>query len=73
MAPASPMPLSAKVVTRDEILAEIWNTPVAGPNKVDAVVGSLRQKLGPFAASIETLTGHGYRFRGWKKAIIDVP
>jgi pimeloyl-ACP methyl ester carboxylesterase len=62
---------SGRVVTRDEMLAQIWNTPFAGSNKVDAVVGSLRKKLGPFAASIETVTGHGYRFRGWKKAIID--
>jgi len=64
---------SGRVVTRDEMLAEIWNTPVAGSNKVDAVVGSLRKKLGPFAASIETVTGHGYRFRGWKTAINDAP
>ena len=63
---------SGRVVTRDEMLAEIWNTPFAGSNKVDAVVGSLRKKLGPFAASIETVTGHGYRFREWKKAIDDV-
>ncbi|WP_334500510.1 alpha/beta fold hydrolase [Bradyrhizobium sp. AZCC 1678] len=63
---------SGRVITRDEMLAEIWNTPFAGSNKVDAVVGSLRKKLGPFAASIETVTGHGYRFRGWKKAINDV-
>jgi len=62
---------SGRVVTRDEMLAEIWNTPFAGSNKVDAVVGSLRKKLGPFAASIETVTGHGYRFRRWKKAISD--
>jgi DNA-binding response OmpR family regulator len=63
---------SGRVVTRDEMLAKIWNTPFAGSNKVDAVVGSLRKKLGPFAASIETVTGHGYRFRGWKKASNDV-
>ena len=63
---------SGRVVTRDEMLAEIWNTPFAGSNKVDAVVGSLRKKLGLFAASIETVTGHGYGFRGWKKAINDV-
>jgi pimeloyl-ACP methyl ester carboxylesterase len=64
---------SGRVVTRDEMLAEIWNTPVAGSNKVDAVIRSLRKTLGPFAASIETVTGHGYRFRGWKKTINDVP
>ena len=63
---------SGRVVTRDEMLAEIWNTPFAGSNKVDAVIGSLRKKLGLFAASIETVTGHGYGFRGWKKAINDV-
>ncbi len=63
---------SGRMVTRDEMLAEIWNTPFAGSNKVDAVVGSLRKKLGLFAASIETVTGHGYGFRGWKKAINDV-
>lgn len=63
---------SGRVVTRDEMLAKIWKTPFAGSNKVDAVVGSLRKKLGPFAASIETVTGHGYRFRGWKKTINDL-
>lgn len=57
---------SGRVVSRKELLAEIWNTPFAGSNKVDAVVGSLRKKLGPFSPSIETVTGHGYRFRGWK-------
>lgn len=62
---------SGRVVTRDEMLAEIWNTPFAGSNKVDAVVRSLRKKLGLFAPSIETVTGHGYRFRGWKRNVID--
>ncbi len=59
------------VVTRDEMLAEIWNTPFTGSNKVEAVVRSLRKKLGPFAPSIETVTGHGYRFAGWKRQPID--
>lgn len=62
---------SGRVVTRDEMLAEIWNTPFAGSNKVAAVVRSLRKKLGLFAPSIETVTGHGYRFRGWKRNVID--
>jgi DNA-binding response OmpR family regulator len=35
-------------------------------------VRSLRKKLGPFAPSIETVTGHGYRFGGWKKVSDDV-
>jgi two-component system alkaline phosphatase synthesis response regulator PhoP len=58
------------IVTRDEMLAEIWNTPFTGSNKVEAVVRSLRKKLGPFAPSIETVTGHGYRFAGWKRKVI---
>ncbi len=62
---------SGHVVTRDQMLAEIWNTPFAGSNKVEAVVRSLRKKLGPFAPSIETVTGHGYRFAGWKRQVID--
>jgi pimeloyl-ACP methyl ester carboxylesterase len=62
---------SGRVVTRDEMLAEIWNTPFTGSNKVEAVVRSLRKKLGPLAPSIETVTGHGYRFAGWKRKVID--
>jgi DNA-binding response OmpR family regulator len=62
---------SGRVVTRDEMPAEIWNTPFTGSDKVDAVVRSLRKKLGPFALSIETVTGHGYRFRGWKRRVSD--
>jgi pimeloyl-ACP methyl ester carboxylesterase len=62
---------SGRVVTRDEMLAEIWNTPFTGSNKVEAVVRSLRKKLGLLAPSIETVTGHGYRFAGWKRKVID--
>jgi pimeloyl-ACP methyl ester carboxylesterase len=62
---------SGRVVTRDEMLAKIWNTPFTGSNKVEAVVRSLRKKLGPLAPSIETVTGHGYRFAGWKRKVID--
>jgi DNA-binding response OmpR family regulator len=58
---------SGRVVTRDEMLAEVWRTSIAGSNRVEAVVRSLRKKLGAFAPSIETVTGHGYRFRGWKR------
>jgi pimeloyl-ACP methyl ester carboxylesterase len=58
---------SGRVVTRDRMLAEIWRTTFAGSNRVEAVVRSLRKKLGAFAPSIETVTGHGYRFDGWKR------
>jgi pimeloyl-ACP methyl ester carboxylesterase len=58
---------SGRVVTRDEMLAEVWKTSIAGSNRVEAVVRSLRKKLEAFAPSIETVTGHGYRFNGWKR------
>jgi DNA-binding response OmpR family regulator len=58
---------SGRVVTRDEMLGEVWKTSIAGSNRVEAVVRSLRKKLGAFAPSIQTVTGHGYRFHGWKR------
>jgi pimeloyl-ACP methyl ester carboxylesterase len=62
---------SGRVVTRDELLVQIWNTRFAGSNRVEAIVRSLRKKLGAFAPSIETVTGHGYRFGGWKRRPTD--
>ena len=57
-----------RVVTRDEALRDVWEQPFGGSNVVDAVVRSLRKKLGPFASRIETVKGHGYRFRSWPPA-----
>lgn len=39
-------------------------TYTGGSNLVDAVIRSLRKKLGRRAARIETLSGVGYRLRG---------
>jgi DNA-binding response OmpR family regulator len=58
---------TGKVLTREEMLAEIWGTRFVGSNKIEAVIRSLRKKLGAFALSIETVRGHGYRFSGWKR------
>jgi pimeloyl-ACP methyl ester carboxylesterase len=58
---------AGRIVTRDELLAQVWKTPYSGSNKVEAVIRTLRKKLGPFAPSIETVTGHGYRFSGWRR------
>ena len=58
---------SGRVVTRDQMLGEVWRTSFSGSNIVEAVIRSLRKKLGAFAPSIETVTGHGYRFNGWKR------
>lgn len=53
-----------RTVGRAELLREVWGTDYAGgSNVVDAIVRSLRQKLGPGAGSIETVRGSGYRLR----------
>jgi hypothetical protein len=53
-----------KVVTRQELLENVWGYDyVGGSNVVDAVVYSLRKKLGARTSLIETVTGVGYRFR----------
>ncbi|MGI9335927.1 MAG: alpha/beta fold hydrolase [Gammaproteobacteria bacterium] len=54
-----------RVVTRDELLEHVWHSPFDGSNKVDAVIRTLRKKLGIRSGSIETVRGHGYSFRDW--------
>ena len=52
---------AGRVVTREQIMAEVWDTNWFGPTKtLDMHVSSLRQKLP--AAAITTLRGIGYRF-----------
>lgn len=54
-----------KVATRAALVAEVWgySDDDGGSNVVDVVIRSLRKKLGPHAAAIETVTGAGYRLR----------
>src|SRR5262249_11024264 len=54
-----------EAVTRNELLESVWEHPpdAATSNVVEAVVRSLRRKLGRHAAAIETVRGVGYRFR----------
>jgi hypothetical protein len=54
-----------RVVTRDELLQDVWEQSFGGSNVVDAVVKSLRRKLGPLGSALETVIGHGYRFTGF--------
>jgi len=54
-----------QVVTRDDLLRDVWGQSFGGSNVVDAVVKSLRRKLGPHGSAIATATGHGYRFAGF--------
>ena len=53
-----------KAVSRQELLQEVLGTDYAGgSNVVDAVVRSLRRKLGGAASVVETVRGSGYRLR----------
>lgn len=54
-----------EAVARHELLESVWEHPpdAATSNVVEAVVRSLRRKLGRHAAAVETVRGVGYRFR----------
>ncbi|UJR84076.1 winged helix-turn-helix domain-containing protein [Sandaracinus amylolyticus] len=52
------------VVSRQELIEGVWGQAYSGSNVVDAVIRTLRKKLGPHADAIETVTGFGYRLRG---------
>ena len=53
-----------KAVTRSELLRDVWGTTYeGGSNVVDAVVRTVRRKLGRQSSRIETVTGVGYRLR----------
>jgi len=51
-------------VSRDALIHDVWGLRYdVGSNVVDAVVASLRRKLGPLAGAIETVRGYGYAYR----------
>ena len=53
-----------ETVARYELIRDVWGTEFAGgSNVVDAVVRSLRVKLGPDAHAVEAVRGSGYRLR----------
>jgi DNA-binding response OmpR family regulator len=52
-----------KVVERSSLLRDAWGYDYAGgSNVIEALMKSLRRKLGDRAAAIETVCGLGYRF-----------
>ena len=58
------MERAGKAVPRGDLLEGVWGyTYAGGSNVVDVVIGGLRKKLGAYAATIETVTKVGYRFR----------
>lgn len=53
-----------RVLTRDQLLNRVWGYEFEGyARTVDTHIRRLRQKLGPYAAYVETVRGVGYRFR----------
>jgi len=53
-----------RTTSRYDLLREVWGTEyTGGSNVVDAVVRSLRVKLGSGAGAVETVRGSGYRLR----------
>lgn len=55
---------AGKAVSRSELLRDVWGTRYeGGSNVVDAVVRTLRRKLGKAAGQVETVSGVGYRLR----------
>lgn len=53
---------SGRIVSRSELLANVWETSFdPGSNVVDVHVKNLRARLGPAAAQLETVRGVGYR------------
>lgn len=51
-------------VARDSLIQDVWGLRFdPGSNVVDAVVASLRRKLGGSSAAIETVRGFGYLYR----------
>jgi hypothetical protein len=59
---------AGRISTRPELLRGVWGTEfTGGSNVVDAVVRTLRVKLGPGADIVETVRGAGYRLRAdWR-------
>jgi len=53
-----------KAVTRASLIEDVWGWKQTGSNVIEAVIRSLRKKLGANESAIETIRGSGYRFRG---------
>ena len=59
---AALMDRAPAVVTREDLIATVWQRAFVGSNVVDAVVRTLRQKLGTESRRVATIPKAGYRF-----------
>lgn len=63
-----------RLVTREELLHEVWKDSVVEQSSLNAAMSVLRQALGEDAATvIETVPGRGYRFMAAIDATVDAP
>ena len=54
-----------KAFSREKLLSSVWGTDFLGETRtVDMHIKTLRKKIGPYAAVIETVIGVGYRLGG---------
>ena len=54
-----------KAFSREKLLSSVWGTDFLGETRtVDMHIKTLRKKIGPYAALIETVIGVGYRLGG---------
>jgi predicted ATPase/DNA-binding winged helix-turn-helix (wHTH) protein len=52
------------VLSKDNIIATVWNNRVVEDNTVEGQVSALRRALGEDRSAIRTVTGRGYQFTG---------
>ena len=51
-----------QVFSREQLLEQVWGYAYTGESRtVDVHIRTLRQKLGPAGAYIETVRGYGYK------------
>lgn len=51
-----------RIVSRAELIANVWDSEFASPRTIDTHVRRIRVKLGPHAMTLTTVRGKGYRF-----------
>ena len=55
---------AGELVTKDEIMAQVWPGAIVGENTLQVHVSAIRKALGPDRAMLKTASGRGYRLLG---------
>jgi uroporphyrinogen-III synthase len=51
------------VVSKDDLLREVWRDPDGDPHVVEVAVARLRRRLGPAGTAVATVVRRGYALR----------